>query len=270
MTSATSTNICLIIEYKGAAFHGWQKQAPEQGLRTVQSALEDVLRTVLRCEIGELTTAGRTDAGVHARAQVVNFKVERSLEELPEMRVLSHAVSNILRGELSVLRAMPVSADFNARRDAISKQYSYLMLLRPSPAVLDRGYAWHISAELDLELMRREASQLLGKQDFRSFQGAYCQAKSTEREILESELIYDPPYLTYRVVGTGFLKQMVRNIVGTLAGLGKGRLKYATIGEILQQRDRKAAGVTAPAFGLYMDWVRYQGFSSAEACFTKI
>lgn len=248
------TNIRLTLEYNGAGFHGWQKQP---GLRTIQGELHKVLEMVLRCPVGELCAAGRTDAGVHAHGQVANFKVAQTAEELPQLRKVKQAVSHILRGEVAVLKAEYAPEEFNARAHALSKQYSYLILRRDAPAVLDRGRAWFIFSELDLPKMREAARALLGVHDFSSFRGPDSEVESSVREILESEISWNPPFLTYRVVGRGFLKQMVRNIVGTLVGLGKGSPQLKSISEILEARDRRVAGITAPPYGLYLDWVKY-------------
>jgi len=247
-------NIRLVLEYDGRGFHGWQKQP---GLRTIQGELERVLPLVLRSRIGRVNAAGRTDAGVHARGQVVNFLVDRPVEELPELRKVKHAVSHLLRGEVAVLSAEFVPDDFDARGNALCKQYSYLILHRDAPAVLDRGRAWFVFSKLNLEKMQAEAAFLSGVHDFSSLRGPDCESESAVREILKSELVWRDPYLIYRVVGRGFLKQMVRNIVGTLVGLGKGNLRLKSMAEILEAKTRLAGGVTAPPYGLYLDWVKY-------------
>lgn len=247
-------NIRLVLEYDGRRFHGWQKQP---GLRTIQGELERVLSLILRTPLEHLYAAGRTDAGVHARGQVVNFIVNKPAAELPALSRIKRSVSHILRGEVSVLSVDFAADDFNARASALSKQYSYLILHRDTPAVLDRRRAWSVFSKLDLAKMEDEARLLTGVHDFSSFRGPDCEAPSPLREILESELTWQEPYLRYRVVGRGFLKQMVRIMVGTLVGLGKGKLAFDTVREILQAKDRRAAGVTAPPYGLYLDWVRY-------------
>jgi tRNA pseudouridine38-40 synthase len=249
----TESNIRLILEYDGAGFHGWQKQPG--GLRTIQAELERVLQMVLRRPIRRLTAAGRTDAGVHARGQVVNFKVDTPPPELDLSR-LAHAVSNILKGEVSVIKAELAPAGFDARHDAQAKQYRYWILTRPVPAVLDRGKVWHLGVRLDHSKMQQEAAVLVGLHDFTSFRGPDCNSKSAVREVLESEFLFDGDYLIYRIVGRGFLKQMVRNIVGTLVGIGKGSLE-ASMTEILAAKNRQAAGVTAPGYALFLDWVKY-------------
>lgn len=242
-------NVKFTIEYSGAKFHGWQEQV---GVRTIQGELKRVLELVLRQPISGLTASGRTDAGVHARAQVVNFRIS---EETDLFR-LKHAVSNILRGEVSVLSAEYVPESFNSQRSATAKHYRYVILNRVAPAVLDRGRAWYVSAPLNLPKMEQAALELVGERDFSSFQGQNCQALSPVKEIFVSRVTASPPYVFYDVWGSGFLKHMVRNIVGTLVGIGRGRAELG-IPEILAAKDRRLAGVTAPAYGLVLNQVYY-------------
>lgn len=243
--------IKLTVEYNGAGFHGWQVQP---GLRTVQSELHKVLQTVLRTPIRCIDASGRTDAGVHARGQVVCV----TLPELPEFTRLQRSVSALMKGELSVTRIELVGADFDPCRHATSKQYSYTMLNRDVPAVLDRGQVWHVPRRIDRQRLRAEAAQFIGTHDFSSFRGAGCEATTSVRQILESEISFEKEYIVYRVVGRGFLKQMVRNIVGTLIDLSSGKLRDTSVAQILEQRDRRCAGITAPPHGLCLDWVRYE------------
>ncbi len=243
-------NIRLIIEYNGAAFQGWQYQP---GLRTVESELKRVLAVVLRQDIRVVYAAGRTDAGVHARGQVVNFLVP----DLPDLRRLRFSVSSLLKQDLAVLTADLVPLDFRARKHAIARQYSYRIDNRDTPLVLDYSRVWHVPMQLDIAAMQRAAAMLTGEHDFTSFRGAKCASKSPIKRVLESELTEQGSLLTYRIVGTGFLKYMVRNIVGTLVEIGRGTLPADSIGEILAARDRRAAGMTAPPYALCLDWVRY-------------
>ena len=251
-------NVRLVIEYNGAGFCGWQKQP---GLRSIEGELQAVLQTVLREKISALCVAGRTDAGVHARGQVVNFKTATA----PDLKRLMRAVSSIMRPELTVHCADLVAEDFHARKSSLIKQYSYTIYSRECPPVLDRGQVWYVAGPLNIELMRAAAQQLVGSHDFTSLRGAGCTSHSPIKQIESSELSWEAPYLRYRVVAKGFLKQMVRNIVGTLVGLGRGDLQPATILEILALRDRRAAGMTAPAFGLCLDWVKYPDTVRAES-----
>lgn len=241
--------IRLIVEYDGSCFHGWQMQ---EGLITVQSELHRVLELVLREKISVVHASGRTDAGVHARGQVVTFVVSK----VPDLHRLTHSVSSILKGALSVTDAAVVPDTFHPRRSAKKKQYSYTILHRKAPAVLDKGYVWHITADLDYEKMAEAASCLVGTHDFTSLRAAQCQANSPVKTILESELCLSRDYVVYRVVGKGFLQHMVRIIVGTLVDIGRGRL-HSSMPEILAAKDRRVGGVTAPPFGLMLDWVEY-------------
>lgn len=243
-------NIRLIIEYNGAAFQGWQQQP---ALRTVESELKRVLSLVLREEIRVVYAAGRTDSGVHARGQVVNFLVT----EMPDLRRLRFSVSNILKNDLAVLAADTVPLDFRARKHALSRRYSYRLDNRDTPLVLDHTRSWHVPMRLDLAAMRRSAAVVLGEHDFTSFRGAKCAAKSPVKKILESELIVEGSCITYRIVGTGFLKYMVRNIVGTMVEIGRGIRPADAMEAILAARDRRAAGMTAPAYALCLDSVLY-------------
>ncbi len=244
-------NVKLIVEYNGRSFHGWQKQ-PQ--LRTVQSELERVLKTIIRSPIGPLHAAGRTDAGVHARGQVVTFRVD----EAPELWRIAQGVSHLMKGELAVVSAEVVPDDFHPGIMSTHKQYSYRILNRPTPAVLEAHMMWHIPHQLNLTLMREELRCLVGEHDFSSFRDSSCTAKSAVKTIYNVELERSDDVVTFRVVGSGFLKQMVRNIVGTISDIGRGRLHGRTMREVLDARDRRVAGVTAPAHGLTMDWVSYE------------
>jgi tRNA pseudouridine38-40 synthase len=241
----------LIVEYNGRGFHGWQKQP---GLKTVQGELESVLGIVARRSVGPLHAAGRTDAGVHARGQVVTFRTEGELD----LFRLSAGVSHLMRGQLSVISADFVSSDFHPGISSTHKQYSYRILNRPTPAVLDAHLLWHISHPLDLPLMEQESQHLIGTHDFSSFRDSSCTATSPVKSIFKLEWAKEGELLTMRVVGSGFLKQMVRNIVGTLTDIGRGRIRDRGVKDILLATNRRVAGVTAPAHGLCMDWVSYE------------
>lgn len=243
-------NVRLIIEYNGAAFQGWQQQP---GVRSVEAELKRVLSLVLREEIRTVYAAGRTDSGVHARGQVVNFLVQHE----PDLRRLRFSVSSLLKNDLAVLAADFVPLDFRARMQAIARQYSYRIDNRDAPLVLDYSRVWHVPMKLDRAAMTRAAAAVLGEHDFTSFRGSKCASKSPIKKILESELIIDGSLLTYRVVGTGFLKYMVRNIVGTIVEIGRGLKPADSMAAIVAARDRRKGGMTAPAFALSLDWVRY-------------
>ena len=240
----------LVIEYDGSAFHGWQNQVGE---RTIQSELERVLPVILREPIRNFTAAGRTDAGVHAKGQVVSFRVTNE----PDLYKIQRAVSALLSPEISVVSAELVDNSFHATLSAHSKRYKYTILNRVAPPALDFYRVWWVSAKLDIERMCSEAKKLLGEHDFKSFEGPKSQVKSTVRTITRSDIIIDEPYIYYVVEGNGFIKQMVRNIVGTLVDFGKGRAKRDSILEILDAKDRQVAGPTAPPQGLCLEEVYY-------------
>jgi len=243
-------NVRLIIEYHGAEFHGWQFQP---GLRTVQGELHRVLEVVVRQKIGALHAAGRTDSGVHARGQVVTFRVP----EAPEMRRLKYSVSSLFRGDLAVRSADLVPYHFHPRRSAVSRQYSYRIVNRDSPLVLDLGRAWHIIQRLDVAAMSRAAAMLEGEHDFSSFRGAGCTVKNPVKRIFESGCHVTGEDLHYRIRGTGFLRHMVRNIVGSLVAIGRGQHPPEWILDLMARRDRRAGARMAPAQGLYLDEVEY-------------
>jgi tRNA pseudouridine38-40 synthase len=243
-------NVKLVLEYDGSFFHGFQVQP---GKSTVQAALIDSLELVLRKKIKHFYVAGRTDAGVHARGQVVNFHIEGE----PDLRRLVGSVNGLLRGKVSVKEAEFVPAKFNARRDALRKQYSYYILQRTAPPALEQGRVWHVRVPLDLERMRSEAEALVGKHDFSSMRAVGCVARSPVKDIYSSEILCERELYVYRVIGRSFLKHMVRSIVGTLVDIGRGKLKAKSVLDILDKKDRRAAGMTAPACGLYLDWVEY-------------
>lgn len=242
----------LTLEYDGTRFHGWQYQP---GLRTIQGALHEALEMVLRTKIRTITAAGRTDAGVHARGQVVTVPIQ---EEGIDLHRLAVAISSLFKGELSIVAAETVSDTFDARHSARLKQYRYRILNRPAPPTLDRNQCWHITGVLNVALMEEEAALLTGRHDFSSFQGTGCVAKTPIKDIKESKILLIPPFIEYVIVGRSFLKQMVRTIVGTLVARGRGVPALPPILEIVAARNRQAAGPTAPAHGLCLDWVRYE------------
>ena len=243
-------NIRLTIEYNGAGFHGWQRQP---GLRTIQQELLNAIKVATREHIKEVTASGRTDAGVHAKAQVVNFHIEKEVD----LEVLKKSISSILKGELSVIDAQLVDQSFHSRFDSTLKTYKYTILNRSTPAVLDRGRVWEIHQRLNFTRLQSNANLLEGIHDFKSFQGSGCAARTTTRTILKSSFERDGEYLIYTIIGKGFLKQMVRNIVGTLVDIERGSLKEPCIKSILACKDRRKAGVTAPAYGLCLESVCY-------------
>jgi tRNA pseudouridine38-40 synthase len=243
-------NVRLVVEYNGHGFHGWQKQP---NLRTVQSELERAISIVLHTPVSPLHAAGRTDSGVHAKGQVVCFFVDQE----PDLWRLSQGVSHILHPELSVVQADIVSHGFHPRRSAVFKTYQYSILTRPAPPVLERGQIWHVPRKFDHQLLQDCAETIVGTHDFTSFQAADCSALSPIKEIHRSTWTFDSDRMLYTVVGQGFLKQMVRILVGTMIELATGRITERTMNDILLAKDRLVAGITAPPFGLLLHSVEY-------------
>lgn len=243
--------IKLVIEYNGKNFHGWQRQ-PKQ--RTIQEELGRVLGVITRQKISSLCASGRTDSGVHAKGQVVSFKIPSSTD----LDKLARGVSHLLRGELTVLSAAEVAERFHPVIDATHKQYSYTVLNRPTPPVLQAHTTWHIPYVLDVQRMREEAQYLVGQHDFSAFRDSGCTAVSAVKTIFSISVEERGQEIMFYVVGSGFLKQMVRNIVGTLTDIGRGRIQDRTVRDILKSKDRRVAGITAPAHGLTLEWVSYE------------
>jgi tRNA pseudouridine38-40 synthase len=252
-------HVKLILEYDGTAYSGWQRQ---RRTITIQQVLEERLEVLLRHPAGA-AAAGRTDAGVHALGQVVCFKTDTALP----LERIRKGLNALLPPDISVVQAFEVPPGFDARGDACGKLYRYLLWNRPSRPALLRHRAWHVREPLDVEAMRGAAKQLLGEHDFSAFRGAGCEARTTVRRLRRldvgpgstAETGMLPGLLAVEAEATAFLRFMVRNIVGTLVEVGRGRLGAADIGRILESKDRRKAGQTAPAHGLTLVRVDFGG-----------
>ena len=246
------TSIKLTLEYDGSGFVGWQVQPNG---RSVQEELEKGIARFLGgpSEAVRATGAGRTDAGVHARGQVVSIQVSRPLP----LRAWTAGLNALLPEDLACVRAEVAPEGFDARRWARGKRYAYTILQTPVRGPLLRGRVWEMRRPLDLEAMRRAARALLGKHDFSALRAADCPARTTVREIRRLEILQEGPRVELIVEATAFLKHMVRNIVGTLVEVGHGRRDPDSLPALLEARDRARAGPTAPAHGLLLDDVFY-------------
>ena len=244
-------NICLWVAYDGTNYHGFQRQTPP--IEAVQNVLEEKLQQVCGDTI-ELAAAGRTDAGVHARQQVVNFFTDGSI---PVDRI-PRAVNSILPPDIVVLKAFEADRDFSARHSAKSKSYIYRIYQGYIPDPFERNYSWNVRPQLNTEAMETCLKHLAGKHDFSAFRAAGGPPVSPVRNIYEAALKQEGKIIEMRFFADGFLYHMVRNIVGTLVNVGLGRTSVEKFLEIMASKDRTKAGATAPAQGLYLEKVNYE------------
>ncbi|HQP32337.1 MAG TPA: tRNA pseudouridine(38-40) synthase TruA [Deltaproteobacteria bacterium] len=245
-----SRNIKIALAYDGSAFQGWQAQASG---RTVQGVLEEALAKILG-GAPRTIAAGRTDAGVHALGQVANVRTDSTIPA----ETLKRALNALLPEDVVVHAVMDVSAHFHARYLAKSKQYVYIIdaSLERSP-FLNR-YALRVDYPLDIPAMRQAAGSFIGEHDFAAFMAVGSPVKSSVRTVTVSELVMKEGRLYYIIEGSGFLRHMVRNIIGTLLMVGRGGLAPEDISGIIESRDRSKAGPTAPPQGLYLVAVNYE------------
>ena len=241
----------LTIEHDGRPYVGWQRQA--QGA-SVQQEIEEAI-TKFSAETVRLHAAGRTDAGVHALGQVAHFDLERPSD--------SHTVREALNAHLrpqpiAIVSAEPVDDHFHARMSARRRRYRYIILNRPARPALDIGRAWHLAYTLDIAAMREGAAHLIGKHDFSTFRASECQAKSPIKTLDQLDIVEDGAYLKFEVSARSFLHHQVRNMVGTLALVGRGKWTPGEVAQALAARDRTAGGPTAPPDGLYLVGVDYE------------
>ncbi len=243
--------IKLTVAYDGTAYAGWQVQPNGT---TIQEVMEGVFSRILQ-EPVRLRAAGRTDAGVHAREQVVDF----ADAGVRDIETIVHGGNALLPPDIRILSASVAPETFDARRHATEKEYRYFLYLSPVDSPFLSRYAWHIEKPLDLDAVREGLAHLVGEHDFTSFRGQGCNAISPVRTVFRADVgKHDVPGLfSIDVAGAGFLRHMVRNIVGTVINAGKGKHSADHVGEILRARDRTAAGVNAPPHGLFLWRVSY-------------
>jgi tRNA pseudouridine38-40 synthase len=246
--------IKLLLSYDGTDFAGWQRQ---QSGRTVQATLEDAIEKITGVRASTLAS-GRTDAGVHALGQVVSFRTE---SQLPA-EVLVRALNAKLPSSVAVLEAAEVHAGFHATHDALQKCYRYMIHNGPVRDVLALRYAWHYACGLlDAQAMQRAAMPLIGRHDFRSFETTGAPRKTSVRTVFDLRVERGrgerEHFLTLEIEADGFLYNMVRTITGTLLDVGRGARPESWPGEVLKAMDRRRAGRTAPAHGLFLVAVKY-------------
>ncbi len=240
----------LLVEYDGTAYAGWQRQP---GQPTIQAAIEDALFQITRRRIATVA-AGRTDAGVHALGQVVGFRSAQSLSP----REWTRALNGLLPKDIGILRTETVGDSFHARYDARAKIYEYRILNQTTRPALDRLRVWQIPGTLDADRMRRASRALLGQHDCTSLQGSPSDTRNPVCDIQRVDWLQEGPLMRFTIQADRFLKQMVRALLGTLVEIGHHKRTPDDLITILEARDRRAAGPTAPPQGLYLVHVEYQ------------
>ena len=265
------------ITYLGTRYCGWQKQhgSASLGDPSIQSCLEQVLESIVN-EPVSVVASGRTDAGVHASGQVVHFVLKQREWSSETLR---RALNSRLPPSIRALKVEPVSMEFHAQRSALKKQYSYYFQQGAAPLASYEPLSWWIHRRLNQAAMSEALKALVGRHDFIPFQARGAKVSTTVREILEAEVEWVPlpqglpggwvlagptgdfGFVRVRLVGTGFLKQMVRGIAGTLLEIGEERRPIGSMQEILEKKERSLVGVTAPGRALWLEQVWYDEFS---------
>jgi tRNA pseudouridine38-40 synthase len=243
-------NIRLLIEYDGTNYRGWQVQPKGS---TIQGMIEDKL-ALLTGEPVHLIGSGRTDAGAHAFGQVAHFRTKSKMD----VRTFQRALNSLLPPDILIQKVKEVEEGFHARNQSKSKVYEYRILNRNLRSVFHRGYAWHIPQRLDLEEVKKAARNLIGEHDFSSFRSTGTPTRTAVRRVIRAEWKRGRGGLIrFEIEANGFLKQMVRAVVGTLVEVGRGKISAEEFRKIIESKDRKKAGSTAPAHGLFLKEVKY-------------
>jgi len=254
-------NIKLKLQYDGTNYSGWQIQP---NVITVEKIVADSIERILQERI-KLIGATRTDAGVHALGQVANFHTSKpfhfSYKNIsaiqPGEKQLLRSLNSVLPKDICIKELETAEETFHSRFDAKSKIYKYQIWRSPIASPFYYLYSWHIWSNLNIEAMRSAGKYFLGERDFTSFRGSGCDAKTSIRRIDRVEIENKEEILEIWIEGSGFLKHMVRNIVGTLVKVGIGKINPEQIEDILKAKDRRLAGPTAPAKGLFLVEVKY-------------
>ena len=243
-------NIKLTIIYDGSEYHGWQIQP---GLRTIQGTLTEAIQELIGGEVRVFGTS-RTDAGVSALGQVALVQIESSIPVENLAKVITHR----LPPEIAVAEAVEVPQGFDLMGQVKSKLYRYTIFTGRLRPVLQIRHCWHLTAKLDTDAMAQATAMLVGKKDFKSFAAAADKRQTSVRTIFRCDVNRNDDWIYIDVEGDSFLYNMVRNIVGTLVEVGSGRLEPEKINEIIEAKDRTAAGPIAPAAGLCLMWIKYE------------
>lgn len=256
----------VLFSYAGTRYCGWQKQkgSGASGEPSIQETIERAIHQMTGEEVS-VVGSGRTDSGVHAAGQVAHFVLKKKEWD---SQIIKRGLNSILPIDIRAVHAAAVALDFHSQRSAERKQYSYYFQQGPSALPHLEPYSWWIHKRLDLDAMQTALNALIGEHDFKPFQARGARPVPTVRRILEAQATFEPVhfpggkageahFVRVKLVGTGFLKQMVRGIAGTLLQVGERRRPASCIAEILESMDRSAVGPTAPARALWLEQVWY-------------
>jgi tRNA pseudouridine38-40 synthase len=242
-------NIALVLEYDGTNYHGWQCQPNAITLQeVVQGRVERILDHPVK-----IYASGRTDAGVHAFGQVINFFTEKAID----LSSFAKGLNSLLPGDIRVKNAREVEESFHARYSAKSKSYVYCIVNARHHSPFNLRYSWHVPYPVNVRLMNESIKEISGVHDFSSFKKKNEIYKRHEREVLRAGVRRKGEFIYIFIEATGFLRYMVRNIVGTLVLVGEGKISKEDFTAILQSHDRVNAGPTAPPQGLFLRKIKY-------------
>lgn len=239
-----------MVEYDGTAFVGWQRQINGY---SVQEAIEQSLENIFQEKI-RIYGSGRTDTGVHAKEQVIHFDLTTELEEGKITSALNHYLKKEL---ISILNTEVVDSNFDSRRNATLRTYEYIIVNRNSPLAITKNKAWHISAPLNIELMKEAIKVFEGDHDFTTFRAASCEATSPIRTIEKTNIIQHQEQIVITFESRSFLQHQVRSMVGALKLVGEGKWSVENLKLALEAKDRTKCSALAPPCGLYLVKVRY-------------
>lgn len=243
-------NIKLIIEYDGSRYSGWQRLKTSD--QTIQGKLESVISEMVASPT-EIIGAGRTDAGVHARSQVANFKTKSNMPIIEMHQYINH----YLPQDIIVKEVTEVPERFHSRYNAIGREYTYYVWNHWIPSAFQRKYSYHFTEKLDIKLMEEAANKLVGTHDFIGFSSIKKTNKSTIRTIEKITILQEGSMLKFNFVGDGFLYNMIRILMGTLLEIGVKERDISSIDQVLKTKDRSIAGKTLPPQGLFLEEVYY-------------
>jgi len=242
-------NISLIVSYDGTAYHGWQYQP---NLITIEKVVREAIEKILNHKV-KIYAGARTDTGVHAQGQVVNFFTEKGIEP----GSLTRGLNSLLPVDIRVKDAFEVDPDFHARYSAKSKTYVYCILNATYNSPFYARYVWHIPYNIDVSSMNDSIKLIVGQHDFSAFKKKNTTYHNPIREVIRARVKRRGNFIYIVIEATGFLRYMVRNIVGTFMLVGSGKIGVEDFRKILESKDREKAGPTAPAKGLFLREIKY-------------